>query len=218
MLESKQFFELTSTLKAIKFDDVVPPLEEYRHRAIKLSQKQLSKTIQDAKYLKYARSNYILYNSPVDDLKPFLSKEVSEHTIDYTQIQTLISQYISVRYAELMQTDYDAYEYEFKTDINKFYNEKITENSVGEDVEQFIRSQMLKKLEMDKETHLELIEYCKKKNIMFLSTPFDIDSINMLVELGIDIIKIPSGEITNLPYLREVARKRKKVILPLLPV
>ncbi len=73
--------------------------------------------------------------------------------------------------------------------------------------------QMLKKLEMDKETHLELIEYCKKKNIMFLSTPFDIDSINMLVELGIDIIKIPSGEITNLPYLREVARKRKKVIL-----
>ena len=150
VLESKQFFELTSTLKAIKFDDVVPPLEEYRHRAIKLSQKQLSKTIQDAKYLKYARSNYILYNSPVDDLKPFLSKEVSEHTIDYTQIQTLISQYISVRYAELMQTDYDAYEYEFKTDINTFYNEKITENSVGEDVEQFIRSQMLKKLDISK--------------------------------------------------------------------
>ena len=71
VLESKQFFELTSTLKAIKFDDVVPPLEEYRHRAIKLSQKQLSKTIQDAKYLEYARSKYILYNSPVDDLKPF---------------------------------------------------------------------------------------------------------------------------------------------------
>lgn len=73
--------------------------------------------------------------------------------------------------------------------------------------------QMLKKLEIDKETHLELMEYCKEKNIMFLSTPFDIDSVRMLVELGIEIIKIPSGEITNLPYLREVARQKKKVIL-----
>ena len=73
--------------------------------------------------------------------------------------------------------------------------------------------QMLKKLEIDKETHLELMEYCKEKNIMFLSTPFDIESVHMLVELGIEIIKIPSGEITNLPYLREVARQKKKVIL-----
>ena len=73
--------------------------------------------------------------------------------------------------------------------------------------------QMLKKLEIDKETHLELMEYCKEKNIMFLSTPFDVDSVHMLVELGIEIIKIPSGEITNLPYLREVARQKKKVIL-----
>ena len=73
--------------------------------------------------------------------------------------------------------------------------------------------QMLKKLEIDKETHLELMEYCREKNIMFLSTPFDIESVHMLVELGIEIIKIPSGEITNLPYLREVARQKKKVIL-----
>lgn len=73
--------------------------------------------------------------------------------------------------------------------------------------------QMLKKLEIDKETHLELMEYCEKRNILFLSTPFDIESVKMLVELGIEIIKIPSGEITNLPYLREVAKQRKKVIL-----
>lgn len=73
--------------------------------------------------------------------------------------------------------------------------------------------QMLKKLEIDKETHLELMEYCEKKNILFLSTPFDIESVKMLVELGIEIIKIPSGEITNLPYLREVAKQKKKVIL-----
>lgn len=73
--------------------------------------------------------------------------------------------------------------------------------------------QMLKKLEIDKRTHIELMKYCKEKNVMFLSTPFDIDSIHMLVELGIGIIKIPSGEITNLPHLREVARQKKKVIL-----
>lgn len=72
---------------------------------------------------------------------------------------------------------------------------------------------MLKKLELTKEMHIELIAYCKMKNIMFLSTPFDIDSVYELTKLGISIIKIPSGEITNLPYLREVAKQKKKVIL-----
>ena len=73
--------------------------------------------------------------------------------------------------------------------------------------------EMLKKLELTRAMHIELMKYCREKNIMFLSTPFDIDSANMLMELGLDIIKIPSGEITNLPYLREVAKYRKKVIL-----
>ena len=73
--------------------------------------------------------------------------------------------------------------------------------------------EMLRKLELTKDMHVELIKYCKEKEIMFLSTPFDIDSVHMLVELGLDIIKIPSGEITNLPYLREVAKQKKKVIL-----
>ena len=150
VLEAKQFFNLTRTLNAIKFDDVVPPFEEYRHRAIKSSQNKLAKTIQDAKYLKYARSNYILYNSPVDDLKPFLSEEVSEHTIDYTQIQTLIKQYISVRYTELTKVDFEDYEPEFKTDINEFYNEKIIDDGVGKEVEEFIRAKMLEKLEIAK--------------------------------------------------------------------
>ena len=72
---------------------------------------------------------------------------------------------------------------------------------------------MLKKLEIDRAAHLELIGYCRKKKIMFLSTPFDIGSVNMLMELDIDIIKVPSGEITNFPYLREVAKQGKKVIL-----
>ena len=72
---------------------------------------------------------------------------------------------------------------------------------------------MLKKLELDLDTHHELISYCKKKNIMFLSTPFDHDSIDLLNDLGLEIFKIPSGEITNLPYLRHIGSLNKKVIL-----
>mgnify|MGYP000278858670 CR=1 FL=1 len=71
---------------------------------------------------------------------------------------------------------------------------------------------MLKKLELNLDTHKELIEYCNSKNIMFLSTPFDNDSIDMLDKLGLKIFKIPSGEITNLPYLRHVGRLQKNKI------
>jgi N,N'-diacetyllegionaminate synthase len=72
---------------------------------------------------------------------------------------------------------------------------------------------MIKKLELDLDTHKELISYCKQKNIMFLSTPFDHDSIELLNDLGLEIFKIPSGEITNLPYLRHIGKLGKKVIL-----
>ncbi|MDZ7817715.1 MAG: N-acetylneuraminate synthase [Aliarcobacter sp.] len=72
---------------------------------------------------------------------------------------------------------------------------------------------MIKKLELDMDTHKELIAYCKTKNIMFLSTPFDHDSIELLNDLGLEIFKIPSGEITNLPYLRHIGKLNKKVIL-----
>lgn len=72
---------------------------------------------------------------------------------------------------------------------------------------------MIKKLELDLDTHKELISYCRTKNIMFLSTPFDHDSIELLSDLGLEIFKIPSGEITNLPYLRHIGNLNKKVIL-----
>lgn len=73
--------------------------------------------------------------------------------------------------------------------------------------------EMLKKLELSVQMHKELIQYCKEKNIMFLSTPFDIDSIRLLADLDMQVFKIPSGEITNLPYLREIAKLQRKVIL-----
>ena len=72
---------------------------------------------------------------------------------------------------------------------------------------------MIKKLELDIDTHHELITYCQSRNIMFLSTPFDLDSIDLLNDLKLPIFKIPSGEITNLPYLRKIGQLNKKIIL-----
>ncbi len=73
--------------------------------------------------------------------------------------------------------------------------------------------EMIKKLELDKETHHILIDYCKAKNIKFLSTPFDLESIDLLFDLGIELYKIPSGEITNYPYLKKIAQKGLPIIL-----
>ena len=72
---------------------------------------------------------------------------------------------------------------------------------------------MIKKLELDVDAHRELIAYCQEKGIMFLSTPFDRESIDLLSDLGLQIFKIPSGEITNLPYLRHIGSLGKQVIL-----
>lgn len=72
---------------------------------------------------------------------------------------------------------------------------------------------MLLKLELDEEQHKELKELANSRNLEFLSTGFDIESLKMLISLGISRIKIPSGEITNLPYLRFIATQKKKVIL-----
>lgn len=73
--------------------------------------------------------------------------------------------------------------------------------------------QMLKKLELSHEDHLLLIEYCKSKSIEFLSTPFDLESIDLLKQLGIRLGKIPSGEITNLPYLKKMATSFDELVL-----
>ena len=73
--------------------------------------------------------------------------------------------------------------------------------------------EMINKLELDIDAHKKIIKYCKVKDIMFLSSPFDHDSIDLLNELGVKIIKIPSGEITNLPYLRHIGSLSKQLIL-----
>lgn len=73
--------------------------------------------------------------------------------------------------------------------------------------------EMIKKLELSKEEHKELIEYSKNQKILFLSTPFDEKSVDLLIELGIPLIKISSGEITNHPFLKYISKKGLPIIL-----
>ncbi len=73
--------------------------------------------------------------------------------------------------------------------------------------------QMIKKLELDVNAHKKLINYCQQKGIQFISTPFDLESIDLLYELGVPLYKIGSGEITNYPYLKKIAQKGLPVIL-----
>ena len=73
--------------------------------------------------------------------------------------------------------------------------------------------EMLRRLELTEAMHKELIAHCAARNIGFFSTGFDIESINLLLSLGQDYFKIPSGEITNLPYLRHIGQLGKTVIL-----
>ncbi len=72
---------------------------------------------------------------------------------------------------------------------------------------------MLKKLELSYEQFRELRDYCNQKGIMFLSTPFDLESTDFLARLKIKIWKIPSGEITNYPFLRAIGKRKESVLM-----
>lgn len=101
----------------------------------------------------------------------------------------------------------------FKT--NKIVTKAATrasyqDNNTGNAESQY---EMLKKLEISEEMHRELISYCAIKNIKFLSTAFDLESIDFLNSVGIELFKVPSGEITNLPYLRKISELKKPVVL-----
>lgn len=72
---------------------------------------------------------------------------------------------------------------------------------------------MLKQLELSDSSHIDLMEYANEKGIAFLSTAFDEESVDFLDKLGVPFFKIPSGELTNLPFLEHVASKRKPIVL-----
>lgn len=73
--------------------------------------------------------------------------------------------------------------------------------------------EMLKRLQLSPSEHYELIDYCAKKGVKFLSTAFDLESLDFLDTLHLDLCKIPSGELTNFPYLRRVAQMKRPILL-----
>ena len=110
--------------------------------------------------------------------------------VDYVKFQTFIADKLVSIYAK-------------KAD----YQQK---NMLETDDSQY---KMLKKLELSEVQHLELINYCEEKGIKFFSTAFDLESIDFLATLNLGLWKIPSGEITNYPYLKTIALKHESVIL-----
>jgi len=95
----------------------------------------------------------------------------------------------------------------------------VTENAAKADYQRIdsdnseLQQVMLRKLELTESMHHELIAHCAFKGIGFFSTGFDIESVNFLVSIGQELFKVPSGEITNLPYLRHIGKLGKEVIL-----
>lgn len=114
----------------------------------------------------------------------------AEAGVDYVKFQTFKAENLVSKQAEKAE-----------------YQQKNIEN---QDNSQY---SMLKKLELTFEQHYELLHYCQKKNVRFFSTAFDLESIAFLAELHLGIWKIPSGEITNYPYLKYVAQYKEPVIL-----
>ena len=102
----------------------------------------------------------------------------------------------------------------FKTENVVVKNAKKANYQKNDNEKNQSQFELIKKLELSAKTHKKLINYCKKKKqILFLSSPFDLDSIDLLNNLGLKTIKVPSGEITNLPFLKKLGKLNKKIIL-----
>ncbi len=101
----------------------------------------------------------------------------------------------------------------FKTEnliLTNVQKAQYQKNSTGSDESQF---EMLKKLEITKEQNIELIKYCKEKNIIFLTTPFDEESLEDLDSLDLPAYKVASTDTTNLLFLKKIAKKGKPIFL-----
>lgn len=130
------------------------------------------------------------HNGSLDIAKQLVDK-AAEAGVDYVKFQTFKSEKLVTKSAR--QAD---------------YQQKNLGGNEGDS-----QLDMLKKLELSVEDHYILLNYCKQKGIKFLSTAFDIESIDFLHSLHIGLWKIPSGEITNYPYLKKIAQYGEPVIL-----
>lgn len=151
--------------------------------------------------------------------KEICSREVTEVNRVYIIAEAGVNHNGSIEIAKQLidaavQAGVDAVKFQtFKTESLVCKDAKKAEYQTETTDKAESQFEMLKKLELTVDMHKELIEYCKQKNVAFLSTPFDLESIDLLEQLGMEVYKIPSGEITNYPYLRKIGHTGKKVIM-----
>lgn len=129
------------------------------------------------------------HNGSIDMAKQLIDV-AAEAGVDYVKFQTFKAENLVTKSA--VKAEYQ------KRNINDVDNSQYA---------------MLKKLELSSLHHYELIEYCKKRDVKFFSTAFDFESIDFLASLHLGLWKIPSGEITNYPYLKKIAGFHEPVIL-----
>ena len=128
------------------------------------------------------------HNGSIDMAKQLIDA-AAEAQVDYVKFQTFKADNIVT-----------------KTAKRASYQDTNTKNTDSQ-------YEMLQKLELSEAMHHELITYCESKGVQFLSTAFDFESMDFLKNLGIDLAKIPSGEITNLPYLKKIAQLFPKIVM-----
>ncbi len=109
--------------------------------------------------------------------------------------------------------DYVKFQTFKSSNVVSIYAPKATYQENNAPEEGNTQIEMIRKYELDVAAHIELVDYCKHCNIKFLSTAFDLESVDFLASLSLDYWKIPSGEITNYPYLRKVGAFNDKIIL-----
>ena len=140
-------------------------------------------------YVIFVAEARVNHNRDINNAKKLIDKAV-EANVDYIKFQTFKTELCISKNA-----------------VKADYQIENTQDSSESQLE------MVKKLELSFEQFVELEKYCQQKGVQFLSTGFDFESLEFLAGLGITIAKIPSGEITNLPYLRKVATLFPEVIL-----
>lgn len=116
-------------------------------------------------------------------------KSAKEAGVDYIKFQTFIPDKLVSKYA-----------------LKAEYQKDVTDSNQSQ-------LQMLEKLALTYNDFLELKQYCEELGLGFISTPFDFESIEFLEKMDMDFWKIPSGEVTNLPYLEKIGRTKRKVII-----
>lgn len=154
ILENKDLFEIIQISKAIGFDRVIPEVEANRNKAIGKCNKEVLKIVNDSKFLKDAISERVLFDSQVEEIKPFLSEQVSPHIIHIKTLNDVVVKLVEYRTNELAQLNFEEYYPKFDNNLEDFYHIQITSDGVGEDVEDFIRGKMLQKLAISKQEEL----------------------------------------------------------------